>query len=120
MHQRDACMFRSRICKFHFKTDKVFGTDFLRCDVNDITRPHALCIEKNSFRKGRYGIRKPQCGDPEHRITLGEIYSIKTDNIDGYIIKKVICKYIFIISQFMRNLIYPLQANIQATLKCVL
>ena len=76
-------------------------------------------VKKNSFRKGRYGIRKPQCGDPEHRITLGEIYSIKTDNIDGYIIKKVICKYIFIISQFMRNLIYPLQANIQATLKCV-
>ena len=26
-------------------------------------------------------------GDPEHRITLCEINSIKTDNIDGYIIK---------------------------------
>ena len=40
-----------------------------------------------SFREGWYGFRKPQCGDPEHRITLCEIYSIKTDNIDGYIIK---------------------------------
>ena len=27
-----------------------------------------------------------QCGDPEHRITLCEINSIKSDNIDGYII----------------------------------
>ena len=34
--------------------------------------------------KGDNGFRKPQCGDPEHRITLCEIYSIKTDNIDGY------------------------------------
>ena len=54
--------------------------------------PHALCIEKNivfyviSFWEEWYGFRKPQCGDPEHRITLCEIYSIKTDNIDGYII----------------------------------
>ena len=28
-----------------------------------------------------------QCGDPEHRITLCEIKSIKTDDNDGYIIK---------------------------------
>ena len=54
--------------------------------------PHALCIEKNivfyviSFTEGWYGFRKPQCGDQEHRITPCEIYSIKTDNIDGYII----------------------------------
>ena len=39
-----------------------------------------------SFRKIWYVFRKPQCGDPEHRITLCEINGIKTDNIDGYII----------------------------------
>ena len=40
-----------------------------------------------SFREGWYGFRKPQCSDPEHRITFCEIYSIKTNNTDGYIIK---------------------------------
>ena len=49
-------------------------------------------MEKNivyyviSFREGWYGFRKPQCGDPEHRITLCEFNSIKTDKIGGYII----------------------------------
>ena len=63
--------------------------------MNDVTIPHALCIEKNivynviSFREGWYGFRNPQCGDPEHRITFCEINSIKTDNIGGYIIKDV-------------------------------
>ena len=32
-----------------------------------------------------YGFRKPQCGDPEHRITLCEINRITTDNINGCI-----------------------------------
>ena len=31
----------------HFETDKVLCTDFVRCDLNDVTIPHALCIEKN-------------------------------------------------------------------------
>ena len=85
-------MLRSRICRLHFETEKVLGTDLLRhCDMNDVTIPHALCIEKNivfyiiNFREGWYGFRKPQCGDPEHLITLCEINSIKTDNIGGYI-----------------------------------
>ena len=62
--------------------------------MNDVTMPHALCIEKHimyyfiSFREGWYGFRKPQCGDPEHRITLCEINSIKNDNIDVDIINK--------------------------------
>ena len=38
-----------------------------------------------------------QCRDPEHRLTLCEINSIKTDKIYGYIIKRIniscqICK----------------------------
>ena len=39
---------------FHFETDK----KILVCDINDVTIPHALCIEKNivyyiiSFREG--------------------------------------------------------------------
>ena len=61
--------------------------------MNDVTIPDALCIEKNivyyviSFREGWYGLKKPQSSDPEHWITLCEINSIKTNNIDGYIIK---------------------------------
>ena len=56
----------------------------------------SLCIEKNivhfviSFRERWYGFRKPQCGDPEHWLTLFEINSIKTDNIDGYIMNYTI------------------------------
>ena len=75
-----------------FETDKVLGKDIIRCNLNDVTIPHALCIEKNilyyviCFREGWYGFRKTKCCDPEHRITLCEINSIKTDNIGGYII----------------------------------
>ena len=53
--------------------------------MNDVIITHALCIEKNivyygkSFREGGYGFRK--------RITLFEINIIKSDNIDGCIIK---------------------------------
>ena len=70
MHQKDVLMLRKRICRLHFETEKVLGTDLLRCDMNDVTIPHALCIEKNivyyviSFREGWYGFRKPQCVDP--------------------------------------------------------
>ena len=63
-----------------------------------------------SFREGWYGFRKPQCGDPEHRITLWEIYSIKTENIDGYIIK--LSKYtpathpLFMPAEVMSQILY--------------
>ena len=92
MHQKDEFMFTSRICSFHYETDKVFGWDFVWCDMNDVTIPHALCTEKNivyyiiGFREGWYGFRKPQFCYPEHPITFCEISSIKTDKIDGYII----------------------------------
>ena len=70
-----------------FETDKVLCTYFARYDMNDVTIPHANIVSYViSFREGWYGFRKPQCGDPEHRITLCEIYSIKTENIDGYMI----------------------------------
>ena len=45
---------RSRICRFHFETDEVLGTDFVRCDMNDVK----MCIEKtllttlSVFREG--------------------------------------------------------------------
>ena len=39
-------MFESRICRFHFKTDKVLGTDIVRCDLIDVTIPHVFCDEK--------------------------------------------------------------------------
>ena len=77
-------MICSRICRCHYETDKVLDTDFVRCDINDLTIPHALCIEKNivyyviSSKRG-----KPQCGDPDYWITLCEIISIKIDNNYG-------------------------------------
>ena len=58
MHQKDAFMLKSMNYRLHFETDKVLCTDFVRCDMNDVTIPHALCIEKNSvyyvisFREG--------------------------------------------------------------------
>ena len=87
-------MLRSRICRLHFETDKVLWTYFVRCDMNDVTIPHAFVLRKNivyyviGFREVWYVFRKPQCGDPEHPITLCtcEIYIIKTEKIDGYII----------------------------------
>ena len=41
-------MFRSRICRFHIETDKVYLVQIL-CDViaMTLTLPHALCIEIN-------------------------------------------------------------------------
>ena len=59
MHQRDAFMLRKyELYRLHFETEKVLGTYFVWCDMNDATIPHALCIEKNivyyviSFREG--------------------------------------------------------------------
>ena len=37
-------MFRSRICRFHIETDKVLSTDFVRCDINDVTITGTSCI----------------------------------------------------------------------------
>ena len=48
MHEKDVFMFRIRICRFHFETDKVVRIDFVWCDMNDATIPYALCIEKNT------------------------------------------------------------------------
>ena len=44
MHKKDAFMFRSRICRFHFERDKLIGTDFVLCNVNDFTIPHVLTL----------------------------------------------------------------------------
>ena len=44
-----------------------------------------LCTTSSVSERGDMDSEK-QCGDPEHRITLCEINSIKSDNIDGYII----------------------------------
>ena len=77
----------SSICRFHFEMDNVLGTDFVRCDMNDgIMYWENIVYYVISFREGWYGFGKPQCGDLEHRITLCESNSIKTDNIDGYIL----------------------------------
>ena len=40
-------MRRSRICSLYFKTETIFGKYFVQCDMNDVTIPHALCIEKH-------------------------------------------------------------------------
>ena len=86
-------MVRSKICRFNFEADLVLCTDFAHCDVNDVTMPHVLGIEKKdtvyyviSFREGWYGFRKLKCDDPERRITFCKIDIIKTGYIDRYII----------------------------------
>ena len=75
-------MFRIRIsytCRFNFEADIVLCTVFARCNTNDVTIPHVLCIEKkhcvlrHQFQRGVIGFRKPHCGDPEHQIILCEI-----------------------------------------------
>ena len=79
-------------------------------NMNDVTIPHELCIEKNivyyviSFREGWYRFRKLQNGDPEHQITLCEFNSIKTaDNIDaiGYIINGSIIMEVYVYQLFV-------------------
>ena len=91
MHQKHVFMIRIRICGLHFETKKVLSTDFVWLDMNDVTIPHALCIEKNIVY---YVISFRAYMDSEyhslviraHRITLCDINTIKTDNIGGYII----------------------------------
>ena len=39
-------MLRSRICRLQFETEKVLGTDSLRCDMNDVTIPHTFVLRK--------------------------------------------------------------------------
>ena len=62
--QKDAFMFWSRVCRFYFETDKVLGADFVRCDMNNVTIPYALCIEKkhcvlrHHFQRGVIWIQK--------------------------------------------------------------
>ena len=75
MNQKDAFMLRSRICRLHFET--------VQYDMNDVTIPHAfaLCTTSSVSERGDMDSE-----NPEHRITLCKIYSIKTENIDGYII----------------------------------
>ena len=46
MHQKDAFMLRSRMCRLHFEKDKVLCTDFVRCDMNDVTILHAFVLRK--------------------------------------------------------------------------
>ena len=80
---------------------KLTGMDNQSVDMNDVTIPHALSIEKKIvyyiIREGWYRFRKLQCGDPEHQITLCEFNSIKTeDNIDGYIINASIIMEVYV------------------------
>ena len=72
-------MLRSMIYRLHFETEK---------DMNDVIILHALCIEKTLCTTSSVSERGDmECGDPEPLITLCEINSIKSDNIDGYIVK---------------------------------
>ena len=78
---------------FHFETDKVLGTDFVWWDMNDVTIPHAfvlrktLCTTSSVSERGDMDSENHSVVDPVHWITLCENNSIKTENIDGYIIK---------------------------------
>ena len=87
-------MLSSRICRLHFETEKVLGNEW-RHNTSCIVYWEKHCVLRHQFQRGV----KPQCGDPGHRITLCEINSIKTDNIDGYIINTgITC-----ISSFTKN-----------------
>ena len=66
MHQRDACIFRGRISRFHCKTDEVLGSDSIRCDTNDVTILHALCIRKSLCTKSQVSER----GDSENNSVV--------------------------------------------------
>ena len=65
MHQKDEFM----ICRFHFETDKIE-----RCNMNDVTIPHALCIKerqcvlRHMSQKGYYDYRKLQMGSWDHTL----------------------------------------------------
>ena len=55
---KDVLLLRKRICRLHFETEKVLGTDLLRCDMNDVTIPDALYIEKNIVYYVRHQFQK--------------------------------------------------------------
>ena len=81
MHQKDAFMLRSKICRLHFETDKLLGTYFVRYDMNDVTITHAFVLRKTLCTTSSVSERgdmdsENQCGDPQNRITLCEINRI--------------------------------------------
>ena len=63
-----------------FETDKVHGTDFVQCDINEVTIPHALCIEKKycvlliSFREG-------DMESENHSVVIWSIGSLSVKSI---------------------------------------
>ena len=82
--QKDAFMLRSRICRFIWKLIK-----YIRCDMNDVTIPHAFVLRKTLCTTSSVSERG-DIDSENHSVVIRsiyEIYSIKTENIDGYIIK---------------------------------
>ena len=71
-------MFRGRNCKFHFEADNALGTYYVQC--------HTHCVLLPQFQRGVIWIQKTTVLWAGYRITLFKIKSIKTDNINGYII----------------------------------
>ena len=49
MHQKDTFMLRSRICRLYFEKDKLHGTYFVRCDMNNVTIPHVFVMRKTVY-----------------------------------------------------------------------
>ena len=87
MHQKDEFMFRSRICRFYFETDKVLSTDFVLCNMNDVTIPHELCIEKNilyyvislergDMDSGNHGVVIPSIGSHSVKSTVSRLITM--------------------------------------------
>ena len=71
--------------------------------MNDVTIPHAfvlrktLCTTSSVSERGDMDSENHSVVDPVHWITLCENNSIKTENIDGYIIKfSLVTNIIFI------------------------
>ena len=48
MHQKDGFMLMSRMCRLYFEKDigLALCTYFVRCDMNDVTIPHAFVLRK--------------------------------------------------------------------------
>ena len=73
--------------RLHFETDKVLCTDFVRCDKMTSQYLMHCVLRKTLCTTSSVSVRgdldsENQCGDPEHRITLCKIITIKTDKID--------------------------------------
>ena len=77
-------MLRSRICR-HLETEKVLGTYFVRCDMNDVTIPHALCIEKTLCTTSSVSER----GDMD-----SENHSVVIRSIGSHSVKSTVSKLI--------------------------